>query len=128
MLHIANISFILAHLCIIFFTLFGWIPKKTRKLHFYVVAITAFSWIVLGFWYGFGYCFFTDWHWTVRRKMGITDDPGSFIKLAVDFVTGRDVNAVLIDTVTAAGFGLVFLISVYLNLFQRKPLHVTDSV
>jgi hypothetical protein len=128
MLHAANAAFIVAHLCIIFFTLFGWIPQKTRKLHFYLVAITAFSWIVLGFWFGFGYCFFTDWHWMVRRKMGITGDPGSFVKLALDFVSGRDVNATLVDTATSTGFALVFVISVYLNLFKRTPLRVTNSV
>ncbi|HJZ13580.1 MAG TPA: DUF2784 family protein [Acidobacteriota bacterium] len=119
MLQVANALFIIGHLCIIIFTLFGWIPAKTRRLHFYIVLITAFSWVVLGFWFGFGYCFFTDWHWMVRRKMGIDSDPRSFLKLLVDFLTGTDVDAVLIDAATAATFALIFTVSVYLNVWKR---------
>ena len=119
MLQVANALFIIGHLCIIIFTLFGWIPSKTRRLHFSIVLITAFSWVVLGFWFGFGYCFFTDWNWMVRRKMGIDSDPSSFLKLMVDFLTGTDVDAVLIDAATAATFALIFTVSVYLNVWKR---------
>jgi len=31
------------------------------------LLLTAFSWFVLGIWYGWGYCVCTDWHYMVLR-------------------------------------------------------------
>ncbi|MBT3271653.1 MAG: DUF2784 family protein, partial [Spirochaetales bacterium] len=51
------------HSCVIIFNLTGWIWRKTRIPHLILIGLTAFSWFVLGIWYGFGYCPSTDWHW-----------------------------------------------------------------
>lgn len=101
----------LLHLLIIGFNLFGWIWQSTRKLHFYLMMATIFSWVVLGFWFGFGYCPVTDWQWQVKAKLGERDLPNSFIKYFADKLTGMDISSTLIDTATAVSFGLVIIVS-----------------
>ena len=110
-LHFLDFLLTLLHLLIIGFNLFGWIWKSTRKSHFYLVIATIFSWVVLGFWFGFGYCPVTDWQWQVKAKLGESDLPNSFIKYFADKVTGMDINSTMIDAVTAVSFGLVVIVS-----------------
>ena len=110
-LHFLDFLLTMLHLLIIGFNLFGWIWKSTRKSHFYLVIATIFSWVVLGFWFGFGYCPVTDWQWQVKAKLGERDLPNSFIKYFADKVTGMDINSTMIDAVTAVSFGLVIIIS-----------------
>lgn len=76
------------HLIIIGFNLVGWIWRKTRALHFVFVLLTAGSWLILGIWFGLGYCPITDWQWQLKEKLGETNLPNSFIKYFVDKVTG----------------------------------------
>lgn len=118
--HFLDGFFTLLHLVIIVFNLLGWIWKSTRKLHFYMVSITAFSWLVIGYWFGLGYCPITDWQWQVKNKLGEHDLPNSFIKYMVDKISGIDSNVALIDTSTAVCFALAVLLSVYLNFFRKK--------
>ncbi len=115
-----DIVLTILHLFIIGFNLLGWIWKKTRKLHLVFLGLTLLSWFVLGFWHGWGYCFLTDWHWNVKRALGETDLPNSFIKYFVDGVTGRPWDAGLIDTLTLAALLLVVLLSVYLNFIHKR--------
>ena len=117
-LHFLDFLLTLLHLLIIGFNLFGWIWKSTRKLHFYLVIATIFSWVVLGFWYGFGYCPLTDWQWQVKAALGERDLPNSFIKYFADTVTGMDISSTLIDTVTAVVFGLVIIVSCRLYVLR----------
>ena len=117
-LHFLDFLLTLLHLLIIGFNLFGWIWKSTRKLHFYLVIATIFSWVVLGFWYGFGYCPLTDWQWQVKAALGERDLPNSFIKYFADTVTGMDISSTLIDTVTAVVFGLVIIVSFTLYILR----------
>lgn len=117
-LHFLDFLLTLLHLLIIGFNLFGWIWKSTRKLHFYLVIATIFSWVVLGFWYGFGYCPLTDWQWQVKAALGERDLPNSFIKYFADTVTGMDISSTLIDTVTAVVFGLVIIVSFTLYVLR----------
>jgi hypothetical protein len=53
--------------------------------------------------YQLGYCFLTDWHWDVLRKLGETDLPNSYTKYLADRLTGLDWDAALVDTVTVVG-------------------------
>lgn len=98
--------------------LFGWIWRKTRVANLIVVLLTAFSWFILGIWYGFGYCPSTDWHWQVRMKLGHYDMPSSYTKFLVDSLTGLDVKATLVDI-----FAVLFLI---LALFASVLTNVRD--
>ena len=61
MLEFLDLLFIALHIAIKGFNLFGWIWEKTLKAHFVLIVATTLSWLVLGIWYGLGYCFLTDW-------------------------------------------------------------------
>lgn len=116
MLEFLDVILTLAHVALIAFNLLGWIWHKTRRLHLIFIILTALSWFGLGIWYGYGYCPLTDWHWQVKRELGETDLPASFIKYAADQITGRDIHAAWIDIVTGIGFGLAAAISIFLNI------------
>lgn len=109
------------HLIIIIFNLSGWIWKRTRRLHLYVVLLTAFSWLGLGIWFGIGYCPITDWQWRVKEKLGEQNLPNSFIKYFIDRISGQNMNPSLIDTLTAVCFILVAILSFYVNFRHHKP-------
>lgn len=112
--------FTILHLLIIGFNLCGWIWPSTRRLHLIIVALTAGCWLILGIWYGLGYCPITDWQWQWKEKMGESGLPASFIKYFADKLTGKDISATLIDVLTAVGFFSAAFLSVYLNFFYRK--------
>ena len=112
--------FTMLHVLIISFNLLGWIWKKTRKAHLIVVALTFASWFILGIWYGWGYCFLTDWHWREKERLGETNLPNSFIKYMADKMTGSDIDAGLVDLITIAVFIFIILITIYVNFIHRK--------
>jgi hypothetical protein len=104
-----NIAFFAFHTLVIMFNLAGWIWAKTRKAHLAVLGLTAFSWFALGplLGYQLGYCFCTDWHWQIRRQLGIVDD-GSYIGLLFKMAgipIGEDAAAAL----AYGAFGLAVL-------------------
>jgi len=106
------------HSALMVFILFGWIWRKTRIANFIVILLTAFSWTVLGIWYGFGYCPSTDWHWQVRMKLGYTDMPTTYTKFLIDSLTGLDMNETLVDV-----FAVLFLL---LALFASTWTNIRD--
>ncbi len=110
----------LIHLCIVGFNLTGWIWPATRKLHLIVICMTAGCWLILGIWYGIGYCPITDWQWQIKEQLGETNLPASFIKYFADKITGLDISANLIDVITAFSFVSAATLSVYLNFFKRS--------
>lgn len=112
--------FTVLHLTIIGFNLLGWIWKKTRKLHFVLVLLTAASWVILGIWFGLGYCPITDWQWEIKERLGETNLPNSFIKYFADKIANSNISADLIDIATASCFGVAVFLSVYLNFFHKK--------
>jgi len=115
-----NIFFFVFHTCLTLFNLFGWIWKATRKLNLITLSATAFSWIVLGFWYGFGYCPCTHWHWLVRRELGYFDMPNSYIKFLIEELTGLEFAAYTVDLWTAILFFSALVVSIYVNLIRKK--------
>ncbi|MGB4401121.1 MAG: DUF2784 domain-containing protein [Daejeonella sp.] len=117
-LHFLDFVLTLLHLLIIGFNLFGWIWRSTRKAHFYLVIATIFSWVGLGYWFGFGYCPLTDWQWQIKAKLGERNLPNSLIKYFADKLTGMDISDNLIDTVTAVSFGLVVIVSFTLYVLR----------
>lgn len=115
-----DIFFFVFHTCLILFNLFGWIWKVTRKLNLITLSATAFSWIVLGFWYGIGYCPCTHWHWLVRRELGYYDMPNSYIKFLIDELTGLEFAAYTVDLWAGILFFSALVISVYVNVIKGK--------
>lgn len=121
-LEVLNYFFFVFHTVLIVFNVFGWIFVKTRKLHLYVLLITLFSWFVLGIWYGFGYCFLTDWHYEVLRKLGETQIPQSYIAFLIQKLTGWLPEVQLVNISTVVIIMLALIASVWINFFSKKNL------
>jgi hypothetical protein len=102
-LQLLDLLLIIVHFVVIGFNLFGWIWKRTRKAHFIVICATAAC-------------------WRIKEKLGIHNLPNSFIKYYADMLTGHSIDANLIDTLTAAGFFIAALLSVYFNFIQKRSL------
>lgn len=119
-LHVLNYFFFGFHTVLIVFNLFGWLYPKTRKLHLYSLLITLFSWGVLGIWYGFGYCFLTDWHYQVLRELGETGMPNSYIAFLIEKLTGWLPEARLVNTMTTVFTAMAFIGSVWVNFFRKR--------
>lgn len=115
-----NIFFFVFHSTLIIFNLFGWIWKKTRLANLIVILLTAFSWTILGIWYGFGFCPCTDWHWQVREKLGYFDMPSSYTKFLIDSLTGLNAKETLVDTLAVTLLALALVASVFTNVRDWK--------
>jgi hypothetical protein len=115
-----DIFFTVFHTFLILFNLFGWIWKRTRRINLACLLLTAGSWLLLGIFYGIGYCPLTDWHFMVLRRLGYTDLPSSYISFLITRLTGLHPGQVLVDAATAGGLVLALLISVYLNIRDRS--------
>ena len=107
--------FLFFHSLFVLFIVLGWVWKKTRKINLILILLTAFSWFILGIWYGVGYCPFTEWHWQVRYKLGFYDMPYSYMKFLLDKLTGIQFNPVLVDFLTVVFFISALLLSLYFN-------------
>lgn len=122
--------FFIFHSIIIIFILLGWMWEKTRKANLIVLLLTAFSWFILGIWYGFGFCFLTEWHYQVRIKLGYLDMPSSYIKFFLDSITGLNFNAKMIDILTLTFYLLALTASIITNIkvWKNKKNHKTFCV
>lgn len=113
-----DVFFLGFHLSLILFNLFGWIWRKTRKLNLITLLITGFSWTGLGLFYGWGYCFLTDWHWSVLQELGISDLPGSYVQYLLSRIMGINISAIGADYLTVGCFVAALFLSIYFN-FRR---------
>lgn len=76
--------------------------------------------MILGIFYGFGYCPLTDWHFEVLRKLGVYDLPGSYIKYLIDRIFQTDVNSEMVDLLTLVVYLVLLVISIIANLITLK--------
>jgi len=120
MLQIIDYFFILFHSVLILFNVLGWIVPKWRLANLISLSITAFSWFVLGIWYGIGYCPFTDWHWKVRQLLGYNDSSNSYVHFLVLKITGANLPENWVDTATVLVFFAAFIISICFALKKRR--------
>lgn len=122
MLRLLDIFFFVFHTALILFNVFGWIPKRLRKINLIAMAITAFSWFALGglFGYGWGYCFCTDWHWQVRDALGYARTADSYIQLLFQTV-GLNITSVQANILAYGAFAIALFATFALNL--RDTLH-----
>lgn len=122
LLQVLNIGFFVFHTALIFVNVFGWLHPKTRPFTRITQALTLFSWLVMGAFYGAGYCICTDWHWQVRSALGVTDDPGSYLQLLVRMISGWTPPESLVNPVAAGVFGVAILGCIALSVmdFRRR--------
>jgi hypothetical protein len=112
--------FLIFHSLLMFVNLFGWIPKATRKLHLYTLLLTLLSWFVMGYFYGWGYCLLTDWHWDVLQALGERPLQSAYVEYLFERIFNLTVSKEFSDIITIAG--LIFGISgaLYVNLILPK--------
>jgi len=91
-----------------------------RIVHLLTVAATAFSWFVLGIWFGWGYCPITHWQWNVKKQLGETNLPNSFIKYYADKISGKDIDPIIVDRATLIVFLAVIVLTTFLYFVDRK--------
>lgn len=108
------------HLLIIGINVFGWIAPRTRPLQRWVLLLTTLSWIGLGAFYGLGYCFLTDWHWSVKRQLGERVLPPSYIQYILHHKLGFNFPDFWVDVGTGTVFVLLLLITVGQMLYSRN--------
>ena len=111
-----DIFFVVFHLAVIFFNLFGWMYRPLRKWNLALLLLTGFSWSVLGIFYGFGYCPLTDWHWDILGKLGRPPSETSYTQYLFNRLSGMNVSSRLADMVTLIAYITALVISVCLNL------------
>ena len=101
------------------FNLLGWIWKKTRRLNLICILLTAASWLILGIFYGFGYCPPTDRHFNIPGKLGYTGLPDSNLSFLFTRLTGLQAEQSLVDALTLWGLVAALIISPYMNFRNR---------
>jgi hypothetical protein len=111
-----DVFFTVFHTCLVLFNLFGWIWKKTRLMNLITLLLTAGSWVVLGIFYGFGYCPLTDWHFRILSNLGYTGLPDSYLSFLFTRLTGLPIDQSVVDSVTLWGLIVALAISLYLNI------------
>ena len=119
MLLFLDILLTILHVLVIFFNLLGWAIPNWRLAHFWCVMVTLFSWLVLGLWNGWGYCFLTDWAWQIKRELGEVGLPNSFITYIVNNKLGLKVSPDLVDTCTVISFAICIALTVYFRIKKR---------
>ena len=121
-LRVLDYFFLVFHTVLILFNIFGWIWPSFRKAHFLCIVLTFASWFLLGIWYGWGYCFLTDWHWQVLVALGEGPSMNSYISYLLDRFFGLRLPADLVDIITVGFAVLALLISVWVNFFKSKKV------
>lgn len=122
-----NYFFFTFHTILILFNVFGSMFSKTRKWNLITLLLTAFSWFVLGIWYGWGYCVCTDWHWDVRRQLGYNDQSRSYIHFLLLKLTGVNFNLLLVEYGTLIIFLISVALSVWLNARDYRKKQSNSS-
>ena len=120
MLRLLDIFLTILHLAVVLFNLFGWLPKATRKAHFVSIILTASSWLLLGIWFGAGYCPLTHWQWNVKAKLGERNLPENFIEYFAEKIANHDFETSLVSMLIIVFFSLAALLSVYVNFVLPK--------
>lgn len=115
-----NIFFFVFHTVLMLFNCFGWVWKKFRRWNLVTLLLTAGSWFIIGIWYGWGYCFCTDWHWTIREKMGLFDQSNSYVHFLLLKLTGINFQKDLVDKVTLIVFFVALGLSSWLNIVDYR--------
>ena len=116
---VLNIGFFTFHTLWIGFNCVGWLWRSARPWHLMTIGLTVLSWFGLGFWYGWGYCPCTDWHWQVRERLGHRD-PDSYTQLLLRELIGVDLSRTQADALTAGVLALVTVLSITLNVRDRR--------
>ena len=120
LLRLLDVAFVALHTALVGFNLSGWAWRRTRRLHLFAIGVTLLFWFGAGMAYGWGYCPLTDWHWRVKRALGETSLPASWIKYHLDAVTGADWSPVIVDGLVVGCALAALALSLALNARDRR--------
>jgi len=116
LLYLGDGFFWLFHTVLIFFNLFGWAHRRLRPWNLATLGLTLVSWLVMGLWYGVGYCVCTDAHFTIRREMGIRDNGESYLQLLVEKISGWNPPVDLVNNVAGICMASAVILSIGTNI------------
>ena len=109
------------HTGLILFNLTGWAWVKTMRLHLLTMTLAMLSWFIAGVFYGWGYCPLTDLHWEIKRTLGETNIPISYVKYYLDKLFAYSFDPILLSNIVVPLGILVFILSIWVNLKNRTP-------
>lgn len=115
-----DLFFTIFHTAVMAVIVFGWIPRRTRRLALVLQGVTVFSWVGLGAFYGFGYCPLTDWHFRVLMELGERDLPRSYTAYLAERLTGYLPSEGVATFVTVGALGIALAASLALFWRDRK--------
>lgn len=118
--HLANYFFFVFHTLLILFNLAGWLVPRWRRGHLIALLLTVFSWTILGYWKGWGYCPLTEWHYQVLEKLGHSDLPASYVGFLWEQMTGIRFSSHRIDLLTLSFTLLALIASLWVNFWREK--------
>jgi len=118
-LQIFDLFFELIHILLISFVILGAFFKKTRKFHLVALGLILFSWLGLGVYYGWGYCFLTDIHWYIKDQLGQVNLPPSYITYLFSLV-GIKLTILQSNIIASVVLLLAIFFSIYFNLKDRN--------
>ncbi|WP_194775004.1 DUF2784 domain-containing protein [Pararhodonellum marinum] len=119
-LNIADIFFVVFHSVLVLFNLFAWIWRPLRKWHLWTIGLTLGSWVVLGYWYGWGYCPLTDWHWDILREKGVKNLPNSYISYLLQRLLGLHLPDQTVDILTVGTTLTALVASIWINFWRKN--------
>lgn len=117
-LHFLDYFFLIFHTLFTLFNMFGWLWKKTRKIHLATMLLTLASWFILGIWYGWGFCFCTDWHWQVRDALQNPIESDSYVHFLILEISGVDMDPSFVDNTVFIVTALCFILSCVINFLD----------
>jgi hypothetical protein len=120
-----DLFFTVFHTAVMAVIVFGWIPRRTRRLTLVLQGLTVFSWVGLGPFYGFGYCPLTDWHFRVLTALGERGLPRSYTAYLAERLTGYLPPDGVATVVTVGALGIALGAS--LGLYWRERNAARDS-
>jgi hypothetical protein len=107
MLVVLDWTLFFVHASLILFNMVGWAWRRTRILHLATLAFTAFSWFVMGAFWGWGYCFLTDWHAQIRQRLGYVEPEATFVQQLAAQLIGISLDRSIADWAAGVVFGLI---------------------
>lgn len=124
-LDILNAFLTFTHVAIILIICLGWIWKKFHLLYVICNSCALFSWLILGFFKGYGYCLLTDIQWTLLESRGATNLPDTFIDYLFSAmnVSGFSFNTVEIINYFKVFIAITFVLRLsYIYLYDKAQM------
>ena len=117
-LEVTNATLHCVHIAVIAFTATGWMFCQTRPAHLITVGLIAASWLGIGYFVGFGYCFITDLQWRIRAQLGKPPEAGGYLQYLTRTFLRREVSDKCMDQFAYTLTSTCVLASVVLMFFD----------